>query len=67
MTREDVAEMTSRLSKIKKFLAAQSKAESKGEKWFTCPLCGERAWWGRAQGNNHLHTECEGCGMQIAE
>ena len=33
--------------------------------FFTCPLCGGRAWAGRSPGNGHLHAACESCGVNI--
>ena len=52
--------------KIIAFLKAQEDAEEVGVHEFKCPICGARAWWGRA-GNGHLHSGCDGCGFRIVE
>lgn len=49
------------------FLAALSEAQERGEREFTCPLCGGKAFWGRSPGNGHIHAGCDGCGMRIME
>ena len=53
------------LNKDFKFMEARLEAEKKGEREFTCPLCGGHAWWGRASINNHLHCGCRDCGYRI--
>jgi len=52
---------------LSSLLAAQQAAEARGDKEFTCPLCGGTVHFGRASNNNHLHLHCTGCGIQIAE
>lgn len=49
------------------FMKAQGEAEQEGRHEFTCPLCGGKAEWGRARGNNHLHCGCKGCGFRMME
>lgn len=55
------------MDKIVEFLKAQQEAEEKGEYEFVCPICGGKAWWGRAEGNGHLHCGCQGCGIMVCE
>ena len=50
---------------IEKFLRKRQEAEEKGERYFTCPLCGGEAHWTRITG--HLHAGCKGCGFRMAE
>lgn len=50
-----------------KYINAQKEAENKGEHEFICPICGSKAKWERAKINNHLHTGCSGCGLEIHE
>ena len=61
------AEREKRFMEIQKFFAVQSEAESMGEEWFTCPICGGKAWWGRSPVNGHLHAGCDGCGLVLIE
>ena len=51
--------------KIEAFIAKRQEAEEKGERYFTCPLCGGEAHWTRISG--HLHAACKGCGFRMAE
>ena len=50
-----------------KFMKAQGEAEKWKEAYFTCPLCGGTAVWGRSRENNHLHAICRGCGFKVIE
>lgn len=55
------------IEKLKAFMEAQQAAEEEGRQEFTCPLCGEKAMWGRSPYNNHLHCSCKGCGIRMME
>ena len=55
------------MGKVIEFLAAQAKAEEAGQEEFKCPICGGKAWWGRAEENGHLHCGCHGCGIRIVQ
>ena len=46
---------------------AQHEAEKKGEKEFTCPVCGGRAFWKRSTYNGHLRVACMDCGVWMQE
>ncbi len=49
------------------FTATQQEAEKAGTETFICPICGGTAYWGRAEGNNHLHCGCNSCDIRIME
>ena len=55
------------MNKMLEFLKSQHEAEERGDHEFTCPLCGGKASWGRAQSNNHLHVRCGKCKFSIME
>lgn len=55
------------IDQIAAFMKAQQEAEQEGRHEFTCPLCGGKAEWGRARGNNHLHCGCRDCGFRMME
>lgn len=49
------------------FMDAQRAAEERGQKEFTCPLCGGVARWVRVPLNNLLQCGCIGCGIGVIE
>ena len=55
------------LDKFELFVKAFGEAEKRGEKDFTCPMCGGHAFWGRSAYNGHLHMGCKDCGYKIYE
>ena len=51
------------IAKACAFMKARQEAEAEGKQEFECPICGGKAWWSRANGNNHLHSGCKDCGF----
>ena len=52
---------------IFKFLNRLLEAVGQGEESFSCPCCGAVVYWGRAEGNGHIHACCSSCGVLAAE
>lgn len=55
------------INDIFQYLKAQQEAEEQGKDEFVCPICGGQAFWGRSRINNHLHSRCESCGIEVME
>ena len=49
------------------FIRTMNKAKAAGARTFKCPVCGSEAYWGRNEYNGHIHAECSGCRMSLAQ
>lgn len=54
-------------SDVLAMLEAWQAAESRGDKTFTCPLCGGLVEWQRASCNGHLRIECSKCKIRLIQ
>ena len=58
---------SNQISDILAMLEAWQAAECRGDKTFTCPVCGGLAKWWRVPYNGHLRIFCNKCKMQLFE
>lgn len=53
--------------KILVFIEAVETAMKKGDRHFTCPICGGEGEWYKSKVNGHIHAWCNKCDIELYE
>lgn len=49
------------------FIEAVENAMKKGDRHFTCPICGGEGEWYKSKVNGHIHAWCNKCDIELNE
>lgn len=56
-----------KINEILDFIESVVEAQRVGNREFTCPVCGGKAKWSRAECNGHIRAKCDECGITLIE